>query len=55
MGEIADEESHERVRAILMAGDFDEKTHAVARMDFPLSLRSCRVDFETVDDAGGPR
>ena len=46
MGDIADEEPDRRVRGILVAGDFDERTRAAARMVPALSLRSYRVSFE---------
>lgn len=46
MGDIADEEPDMRVRGILVAGDFDERTRAAARMVAALSLRSYRVSFE---------
>ena len=57
MGDIADEEPDERVRGILVAGDFDKKARAAARVVPALSLRSYRVNFEfrAVDDAGGGR
>ena len=46
MGDLADEEPDERVRGILVAGDFDKKAQAAARMIPTLSLRSYRVNFE---------
>lgn len=46
MGDLADEEPDERVRGILVAGDFDKKSRAVARMVPALSLRTYRVNFE---------
>lgn len=53
MGDIVDEEPDGRVRGILVAGDFDKKARAAARMVPTLSLRSYRVNFEfrTVDTA----
>ena len=57
MGDIADEEPDERVRGILVAGDFDKKARAASRMVPDLSLRSYRVKFEfkTVEVAGRGR
>ena len=53
MGNIADEEPEYSVRGILVAGDFDRKVRAAARMVSTLALRSYRINFEfrAVDDA----
>ena len=53
MGDVAAEEAGE-VRGILVAGDFDSKARAAARVVPSLSLRSYRVTFEfrAVDDSG---
>lgn len=48
MGDIADEESAE-VRGILVAGDFDQKARAAARVVNSLALRSYRVEFKFTD------
>ncbi|MDE0121180.1 MAG: endonuclease NucS [Bryobacterales bacterium] len=45
MGDVADEESTE-VRGILVAGEFDDKARAAARVVPALSLRRYRVKFE---------
>ena len=45
MGDIADEEPG-RVRGILVAGDFNDKARAAARVVPTLSLRRYRVTFE---------
>ena len=45
MGDVADEESAE-VRGILVAGEFDDKARAAARVVPSLSLRRYRVTFE---------
>ena len=45
MGDVADEESTE-VRGILVAGEFDDKARAAARVVPGLSLRRYRVKFE---------
>ena len=45
MGDIAAEESNQ-VRGILVAGDFDNKARAAARVVTSLSLRRYRVSFE---------
>ena len=45
MGDIADEEPG-RVRGILVAGDFNDKARAAARVEPTLSLRRYRVTFE---------
>ena len=45
MGDVADEESAE-VRGILVAGEFDDKARAAARVVPGLSLRRYRVKFE---------
>ena len=45
MGDVADEESAE-VRGILVAGEFDDKARAAARVVPALSLRRYRVKFE---------
>ena len=57
MGDIADEELDERVLGILVAGDFDKKARAAARVVPTLSLRSYRVNFEfrAVDTASTQR
>ncbi|MCY4586955.1 MAG: endonuclease NucS [Bryobacterales bacterium] len=46
MGDVADEEPDDSVRGVLVAGDFDRKTRAAARMVPTLSLRSYRINFE---------
>jgi hypothetical protein len=46
MGDIAEEEPDSEVRGILVAGDFDKKARAAARMVPTLSLRAYRVSFE---------
>ena len=53
MGDVAAEETNP-VRGILVAGDFDNKARAAARVVPSLSLRSYRVTFEfrSADDAG---
>lgn len=48
MGDIADEESAD-VRGILVAGDFDRRARAAARVVASLALRSYRVKFEFAD------
>ena len=48
MGDIAAEESAQ-VRGILVAGDFDKKARAAARVVTSLALRSYRVKFEFTD------
>ena len=45
MGDVDDEEPG-RVRGILVAGDFDDKARAAARVVPTLSLRCYRVTFE---------
>ena len=45
MGDVAEEESG-RVRGILVAGEFDERARAAARVVPSLSLRRYRVTFE---------
>ena len=45
MGDVAAEESNQ-VRGILVAGDFDNKARAAARVVTSLSLRRYRVSFE---------
>ena len=52
MGDVAAEET-DLVRGILVAGDFDNKARAAARVVPSLSLRSYRVTFEfrSADDA----
>jgi hypothetical protein len=49
MGDIADEEPDAQVRGILVAGDFDKKARAAARVVPTLSLRSYRVRFDFFD------
>ena len=51
MGDIAEEEPDDKVRGILVAGEFDTKARAAARMVPALLLRSYRVnfDFKAVD------
>jgi Endonuclease NucS C-terminal domain len=49
MGDIAIEEPDIGVRGILVAGDFDKKVRAAARVVPTLSLRSYRVNFEFTD------
>ena len=53
MGDIAEEEPDSQVRGLLVAGEFDRKVRAAARMVPALSLRSYRVNFEfkAVDSA----
>ena len=46
MGDIAEEEPDDKVRGILVAGDFDTKARAAARMVPALLLRAYRVNFE---------
>lgn len=46
MGDLVDEEPDDRVRGILVAGDFDKKAHAAARVVPTLSLQSYRMNFE---------
>ena len=53
MGDIVDEEPDDRVRGILVAGDFDRKARAAARMVPTLSLQSYRMNFE-FRAVGGP-
>ena len=48
MGDITAEESAQ-VRGILVAGDFDKKARAAARVVTSLALRSYRVKFEFTD------
>ena len=52
MGDVA-AEAPDPVRGILVAGDFDNKARAAARVVPSLSLRSYRVTFEfrSADDA----
>ena len=49
MGDIAEEEPDDKVRGILVAGEFDAKARAAARMVPTLLLRSYRVNFEFKD------
>ena len=53
MGDIVDEERDDKVRARLVAGDFDRKARAPARMVPMLSLQSYRMNFE-FRAVGGP-
>ena len=46
MGDLADEEPDAEVRGILVAGDFDKKARAAARVVPTLSLRAYKVNFE---------
>lgn len=46
MGDLAEEEPESNVRGILIAGDFDKKARAAARMVPMLSLRAYKVKFE---------
>ena len=46
MGDMAEEESASTVRGILVAGDFDKKARAAARMVPNLSLRKYSIHFE---------
>ena len=46
MGDIVDEEPDDRVRGILVAGDFDKKARAAVRVVPKLSLKSYRMSFE---------
>lgn len=48
MGDISDEESAD-ARGILVAGDFDRRARAAARVVASLALRSYRVKFEFAD------
>jgi len=46
MGDLADEEPDAEVRGILVAGNFDKKARAAARVVPTLSLRAYTVNFE---------
>ena len=46
MGDLAEEESTLAVRGILVAGDFDKKARAAARMVPNLSLRKYSLHFK---------
>lgn len=46
MSDLIDEEPDAKVRGILVAGDFDKRARAAARMIPTLSLRTYRVNFE---------
>lgn len=46
MGDVAEEESTPTVRGILVAGDFDKKARAAARMVPNISLRKYSIRFE---------
>ena len=46
MGDVAEEDSTSTVRGILVAGDFDKKARAAARMVPNLSLRKYAIQFE---------
>ena len=46
MGDILDEEPDDRVRGILVAGDFDRKVRAAVRVVSTLSLQAYRMNFE---------
>ena len=52
MGDVADEEPDAEVRGILVAGDFDKKARAAARVVPTLSLRAYRVNFEFTNADG---
>ena len=56
MGDVADEEPDQRVRGVLVAGNFDQKARSAARMVPALSLRSYRMSFkfQDVDSVGRP-
>lgn len=45
MGDLVEEEPNAKVRGILIAGDFDSKARAAARMVPTLSLQAYRVNF----------
>ena len=45
MGDVSEEEPGEDVRGILVAGDFDKKARAAARVVPSLSLRAYSVCF----------
>lgn len=49
MGDVADEEPDADIRGILVAGDFDKKARAAARVVPTLSLRAYKVRFEFTD------
>ena len=49
MGDVAEEEPDAEVRGILVAGDFDKKARAAARVVPTLSLRAYKVNFEFTD------
>jgi hypothetical protein len=51
MGDISEEESTSAVRGILIAGDFDKKARAAARVVPNLSLRTYSIHF-TFSDGG---
>lgn len=46
MGDLADEEPDAEIRGVLVAGDFDKKARAAARVVPTLSLRAYKVNFE---------
>jgi len=52
MGDIADEEPDAEVRGILVAGDFDNKARAAARVVPTLSLQAYKVNFEFTNADG---
>lgn len=54
MGDVAEEEPDAVVRGILVAGDFDKKARAAARVVPALSLRAYRVSFEFTDPTETP-
>ena len=49
MGDLAVEEPETEVRGILVAGEFDKKARAAARVVPTLSLRTYRVSFQFTD------
>ena len=53
MGDVVDEEPDDRIRGILVAGDFDRKARAAARMVPSLTLQSYKMNFE-FRAVGGP-
>ena len=50
MGDIAEEETENPIRGILVAGDFDQKARSAARMVPNLSLRKYSIRFEFSED-----
>ena len=54
MGDVKEEEPDTEVRGLLIAGDFDKKARAAARMAPTLSLRAYRMNFEFTDADEAP-